>query len=761
MPEAAAMADAITTRKLLRRTEIAGNTSGMRLSTMLFPENEDRLSAKFHEGYQTEMVRAAAQRPHELESDEKEQMKYCATIGSSQIPLPRKVSKQVKELLPHGFTLLDHLRADIETSQSWIVPEAEVFQSLSTDQYVTKSLQQSIETREIILSKSTDRVEANNFIKWVAEKQSGNFDKHKSNLCAFNTWDILIPKAQYSKLLNHKEDSVTVQAIDSDETTHDSMEPFTARFTIGDGCTWVASYIFDIDADKQSKPDHFQFNLAPLPSHIIRVLEKMPTCAGINAQAQRDRIRYQLRHVYKTAVRLPATVEINALGALVGYNVPQDDLFTWNLVTTGTILNTLSIGGDNGWSTNWDILSPWFKVLATAELRATHTVLSVLQAILMRNFFPDPVSISAALAVPPREAYEYLLYVITESLKEVKVSRYQQTSQRLDRYQLAKSLYQTEDNREDIKLLIGMIPDWPNITSGGARHIHAVTQKAVNQYMHIKNLAYAHTSVGADLSRDITDMIFEEITFGREGSGSLFAPAYYQRLCCDPEFQDDIFVIADPGGNYWLDNNTLRKQTQEHNRTIKFGILEYARLTPAWIPGILKALNEINPNDRNYSYITSKRAMVEMIRNMYYCLYGQVPVTVPFMQRRIKAINKGILEREECARANDQRKLRHTKDERVRSILEEKIANRNARIDIMKAEELSLSLPTTAIIETRRENRAFSAVPGDNYKRNQKIRARAQRRKQERIANGTYLYKDSRCSPDSGDLRNHLERRRY
>ena len=94
-------------------------------------------------------------------------------------------------------------------------------------------------------------------------------------------------------------------------------------------------------------------------------------------------------------------------------------------------------------------------------------------------------------------------------------------------------------------------------------------------------------------------------------------------------------------------------------------------------------------------------------------------------------------------------------------ILEEKIANRTTRIDIMKAEEMSLSQSGTAAIETRRENRALSAVPGDNYERNKLNRARAHRKKQERIANGTYIYQYQGLRRDANDLRYHLDAMRY
>ena len=733
-----------------------------RLSKLLVPIY--KAEEKFLPGYGERLLADYIGMPQEPIGTALRDEAYLRSFIGKNTPgeLPSIPNVNIKDYLLDGFSLLEYLQGDNDcTDQGWQYPTPEYLKVLKTSAAIHKDTLKDIDHRELLLSPSISEIEADIFKEWLDGKIKKMNKEYPMRCISFSAQCIQIRRSDYHALMRvARESDRYVFNIPKPDLSEPGIETenLVARFAIGDGVTFVATFLLPIKTVERSCGEAFEVDGIALPDYIKRIFENVPSLGGVGAIETRNLVEQQISDLFHAPdFGLNGAIEVNALGAFLGYDLPESDWFTWHLVSTGQLLNTQVLRADNGMNKSWAELSTSFKSLIVSNVASGHILLTVLLSMMVRDLFPDPSAICELVELHQKHTIDFLSRTFVHCLMETKPKALEERPQRNDRLSLAKSLTTVEDvdytynTHGRPELMCKLISDWPMITRGGARFLHPVRIRTQAQYFVLVDLirgtGLTLRYVSPNLSRKHDDKEVVELAFLRGYNDCNFKPVYEPTLQCDPSI-DDIFDLKGTDDVIMIDDDALKRQADLNNKGYKMGLYEYLRIHPRLIDEMMKRMNEVDLSLKKYKIISDRTSLFTKFKNIYDFLYDEYPTVVPYMEDLINKRFDNEYKKENTARNHDadllqkaQQKAGYQEDQTVISRIQElkdRVQKRDLRLNIFDTDRHKQLTATAGSSKIGSQTNAFKIIPGDHRARNKRSQQDAKQKKQKLQAAGKY-----------------------
>lgn len=681
--------------------------------------------------------------------------------------LPIIEGHDLVDYLPGEAPLIYYLRADaLHNTAGWQFPSFNYIESLRNRSSVDMLSLDGVDVRELTIGVA-DNAEMDDVFDWVMKNIKDNKSKFPAEFLSFDVESFPIPQTEYDRLLElkdkHRDRNIThifkVPSIYSK-----NLKQIPARMILGDGITWFLSLRFDFKLciNPTTKRRTYEMTLQPIPKKVIHFLETLPPLVGLGVIEDRRDIEETIFNLFDIRFPMPLCLELDSIALALGWKLPRTNMFTMNLITMGSLMNKEVSLADQSWPLEWDELPDSLKLYCIADVRFGYSTYIVLTSLLIRNMFPDPDVFCSTLELRQEDAIEWFAWMMLSSIGETKLKNDERmtATTRQDLVKCLRSFQVGQSNNKRMKpepssktiAFAQLIPDWPNVTSGGARNLQTVRAKFVFQFHVLQSMGISHARLEPNLMKTINPDLIRSITFGRGiNMSDVGEGVRSDQLQNHPDFEGKVYKLESTD----LSDAAIRQQAAQTGQGKVLGILEWARLNPDNINHLLFTLKQMNMDTVPKPIWFQKTFIYERLRMMHMFLYNTPAPVVPTLAEEIRARYQRVRAAEEQAKARDQRIL----------------SNRIRRENLYDAQDQMIQ--DGALARTGAQNKIFDQIPGDKYERNQKWK-KAKARKINRIKRlGTFYPKSiwkemgkkgdrpnrNKVDPNVPDLREHLNQR--
>ena len=705
------------------------NPQDLTADSLFVTQNTPSTRELFKPGYEKKILKDWLEfdkimKPDECEHDKELMMLFLEKNTEGRLPI--MTDTDLSNYLPTGSALIYSLRADlVENKASWQFPSFNMLEDIRKRSSMDLLSLESLDVREVTLTKSST-AEVESAIDWTMKNIKEDFKNFPIDAVSVHIDTVTLPESLYTKVaqaakakLRNDSKETCVRASENDGGLPIKIP---TRIVIGNGMTWMSCFRFFTE-EANTDATEFDICLKPLPEKFLSFIQTLPTWVGVNITEMKMILNRYFSELHCIDVLLPNCIELESLAALLGWKLTNTDAFTLNLITMGSLLNSEVAKADNHWALKWDDLHCSYQSYCVGVTKFIYGVFVVLFSMILRNLFPDPDVVCAALELRQTEAINWLSTMILECLKETKLNKreFMFSKTRVDLVKCLRKVTYMNDftivadkiPAVSVDTLAELIPDWPNIPSGGARFIQTVRAKFMYQYKALQALNFEHMQMQPNIGRPINPDFIKDVTFNRgilvcdDGS-----KATKDGLTNLPQFNKKIFNLDETD----LSFKELADQAMKTGQSIILGIVEWGTHNPDKISPLLIKLNDIDMDTIPPPFWIQKTYVYERLRQMHMHLYNEhAPV--------VHAIAKELYKKHDRVRDQELK----TKRKEM-----EHLKNRIARENLYDAhKQMSIS---GSKISTGAQQRAYEQIPGHNQIRNRKAKA-AKKRKMQQIKN--------------------------
>lgn len=419
--------------------------------------------------------------------------------------------------------------------------------------------------------------------------------------------------------------------------------PLPVRIMFGDGINWMFTIRLPIVLKKEKACGNRKayFMAVEADPQLGVLLESLPTLVGRGILKDREDIQMILS-IFKLQVKLPPMVDIATLALWCGWDLSKTSLFALNFIATGKIMNKAVSEGDGLWHLPISELPRSLRQYLVGDVRSGYVSTVTLLTLTVRNIFPDPACICYALDAPQNITFTWVCELLLQTLSGLEPKNPAEWD-RTSRQGLARSLttgIKGVKVSDKVMLLSKILPKWPHITNGGPRFIQPVRTMFVFQHKILQDLNFSTEIVTARPTKIIDVAWTKFVTFGR-------GPKFFTTgivtsgpsLRSHPECMGTMAMLHNEEGEVTLEllaHPRLAELAKESKVDISHMIREYASVYPQNIPAILKLLNSVNLQTREFIYYLKRSSLYDDLRQIYLYVFDRATITVPAIAAEVR-----------------------------------------------------------------------------------------------------------------------------
>ena len=507
-------------------------------------------------------------------------------------------------------------------TDSWQFPTSQHLSELIDRSVVIPSDSNQIEMKEIVIGKSSD-VEVRQFIKFVHEQKYLERSTFPVDILAC---DVLTANLPVESILEYekKTDPVTIKhsTVTScgqlNLTKKGSRADMPIKLVFG-GLNWLASIMIDISRIDE---DHFVLRHSKMQHDLKAFLLSEMTLATKDVELLKLFMNnlnshHNINITFGESLKL---VSIPALALASGYRNNDLSFSAISIFTTAQpALNFARILPDNDWILPIGKMKKEYQLYIINILRALYTCSVTYMTILLRNLFPDPEIMCDLLELNQEESLAFLCGAVLHCLDGVNPPDQmpREVNSLAEEVITRKDLLKACSSKKEVKILCQMLPNWPNITYGGARDLHRVRSFACEQYVLLSSLRFTHNRLAPNLykimsaSSDIVNLLSYDRCFDdlhpecvRQEAG-LASNKNFERkvLTLDPSSITDEDLIEFGTIGIGITGNSR-----------KCSILEWGRLNVGCIGPLMHRLNKLASKGMTDNFWFTRTTIYEGLR---------------------------------------------------------------------------------------------------------------------------------------------------
>lgn len=393
--------------------------------------------------------------------------------------------EKLQSVFPSGCPAVDaviHHAACGDVFGDGVVDKARLYQ-IRDNRGLHYDMLSKAEVREIVVGQ-TQVDELCDILQFYSDKATADGEDTPLVFTSLDCEEIRILEGDYER--------VTSPSMPEDEliklrTVREPGEKFRqlpVRIMIGNGETWAVMVTIPVivqDGDMYLGRIMFQ-------KGVPEFLAALPTPVGVGTRSDIMEIEELVRRCTGKDFKMHDYVDLHAWAVAAGWNLPVGTMGALAYMLLGCVMNKKVSEGDGKWGLLWNQLSPEMQVYCLGDLKVGHQIALVLYAIMVYNFFPDPDICLQLTRATHSEFGTWFAKYLMSVLPGVEV-RSQGIAGVKDIRELLHCLrYRYSDGRlsegppERVLTLLKLYGKWSHVMHGGARYLHFVRHKFVQQH---------------------------------------------------------------------------------------------------------------------------------------------------------------------------------------------------------------------------------------------------------------------------------------
>ena len=596
-------------------------------------------------------------------------------------------------------------------TESWQFPTSQHFSEL-IDQSVMTSDGNRIEMKEIVIGKSSE-VDVREFIKFIHEQKHLERSSFPVEMLAC---DVLTANLPVENILDYEKKTGNVTIKHSKVTSHGQLNlskkgsraDMPIKLVFG-GLNWLASVMIDISWIDE---DHYMLKHGKIQSELKAFLLSGITLVTGDIELLKsfmDNLSSYHDIPFSESLKL---VSIPALALASGYRNNDLSFSAISIFTTAQpALNFAKTLPDNDWILPIRKMKKEFQLYIINILRALYTCSVTYMTILLRNLFPDPEILCDLLELNHEESITYLSGAVLHCLDGVNPPDQMpgEVNSLAEEVITRKDILRACSSKNEIEILCQLLPNWPNITYGGARDLHRVRSFACEQYVLLSSLKFTHDRLAPNLykimsaSSDIVNLLSYDRCLDdlhpecvRQESG----------LATNKRFERMVLTL-DP--STVSDRDLIMIGTSLTGNSRKCSILEWGRLNVDRIGPLMLRLNELASKGMTDNFWFIRTSIYEGLRLIHKRCMNLDTFKVPVIECTIQK-----------------------RSERTYLSLKQAAESSNPDKDAVKRADIFASIKSgnRNISKVALHQKVHDKVPGNNNERN---RAASKKRKMKKL----------------------------
>ena len=539
----------------------------------------------------------------------------------------------LRNLLPAGAPLIDFLAAHMQRSDDWKIPSRGEIEEYRKNRGLSMLMLEQVQVKEIVPG-VTGKSEEKEILDWFWDRyyeDQADLPTHTVSMDVEQLQTTLYDTYRMAGRLKFKPGRVITTELERtiDEEPDDRPQQLPVKIMIGNGISYALMISLDINQNVKGQNLISRFNI---PDTIVKFLAMLPVCTGVGVRHDVSSIEYFYSLFSNSELIMKGFVELGTLATLAGYKMESKCMTTLALQVLGMTMNKMVSTADNRWGDRWTEIPDALKVYGLGDLRMGHMTYSILSAVIIRDYWPDPdIVLMYFNTFNQWEPINWLLKLLMASLEgaELHEMDMKNAGSRTDlinciRYKLGEDAPLADEPPKRVKIWARMKGSWPSLTKGSCRFL----LQARSWFIEMTSIWENEKLTGPDGERmkRATDKVRLYARFGINSS-SIAASSFLEPSPDKPGLQRPTSLRIPS-----LEMNpettkcyTIGKFCGKQTRIQRMIILEWARLNPTQIADFLRRLGSDSQYQKFY------RHLYDPLRHMFRRLYAQEALTVVFM----------------------------------------------------------------------------------------------------------------------------------
>jgi len=385
-------------------------------------------------------------------------------ILDSQSPEKMTICEGSSTTLPGGVPLIDHLYVNMGSNPDWrmYIPAVEDLRKHRLpDQNHLSSVW------EITLG-ITDPVTIDTTIEFIKAKIKETTKKYGFCSLAVDTESVAVHKGCMDMLLSKPYGESHELKIASVGMPADNIPVLLMIGHVG----WQVHIRLPTDKIHQVDDDSLlAITPGQLQPNLVRLLKECKNLTGVGVTKDLRQFFEVVKALYGSDLlkKIPPSTELETLARFAGYNCPRYSMATLNWIAMGTLMPKGRCSmGDGNWHFPWANLPKPLQAYLIGDIAQAAAISWILTMCWVIHIFPDMHLVRQVSVFNQLSLLRWWQSQVISHLPDALPGQWTPVSSRKDMVELLT----TSSNHSNF--LRSMHPDWPSITSGGARFLHTV-----------------------------------------------------------------------------------------------------------------------------------------------------------------------------------------------------------------------------------------------------------------------------------------------
>ena len=534
-----------------------------------------------------------------------------------------------------GVPVIDLVSAQSMYEDGWSLPAGDTWASWCFNRGIGYEILEHIQIKEVIVGQTTPE-EIKEIGRWAYARYRDNEQELPHGMLPFLVKEMRISSHDVLRFTspNHKEDEIKLQSrLKSQDKAHELPDGTTlANFWLnipgmivfGDGRTWAVSISLDIREERGVTI----LRKAEIPEELIQVLEDLPAIIGFEIKDDVLLVESMFRKLGAREFKLPPFVEMETLLVIAGVATQPLSILNVAHIFLGVALNRLCNKGDGKWYSSLGWLPRSLRVLVLGDLKVVYLVSRLLNIAMREEVLPEVEIACRMMQAGPDEVLQWWsrFLIRVTSWVFVQDSPLEGDASRGSLLDSLRAM-DNEGNLLDsppfrVLVMRVMLQGGTSIRAGGARYLHVERERFLMTYQVVSRFPV----VGYEdmTATRLTESLVMYARFNQPDVWALQSrlgvpdTSVQKKLVFHPHLKSPAIQLDVSS----LNLDTLMGVFSKARRSLKDGVLEWARLNPDLINGFMKA------------YIHDKRIrkklnpIYEQLRMIHFRMRGEQPMIV-------------------------------------------------------------------------------------------------------------------------------------
>ena len=553
-----------------------------------------------------------------------------------------------------GVPILDMASAQSMYEEGWLLPEGVVWSEWCCKRGLDYQMLDDIEIREIVIGQTLPD-EIKEVGRWAYSQYRHNESDLPHGMLPFLVKEMRISSHDVLRFTspNHKTVDIKLQTKLSEDSDGADLPDKTslrnfwlnipALIVFGDGISWAVSVSFDV----REEGGTVILRKSPIPEELVEIFENLPTVVGFEVKDDIMLVEAMYRKMGAREFRLPGFIEMESLLVLGGVAMQPLSIVNVAHVFLGVCLNRISNKGDGKWFMPLIWLPRSLRVLILGDIKVIYLVSRLINISMREEVIPEVEIVCRLMGADQTRVLQWWSRFLLRAVSWVFVldSAVEGARSRDDLLNALRGMDEEGNLLPSppfrILLVKAMLKGGMSITVGGARYLHVERERFLVTYQIIAS----NPVVGfEDLTR--TELSEPLLMYARFNQADVWTlppmrgldnPQEKRKLVFHPDLRSaEVHLAVET-----LDLDVLMKTFSVARRSLKDGLLEWARLNPSQIDTFMKAYirdgrlrKKLNP-------------IYEQVRMIYFRLKMEQPITIDCCEEYVAKKQADIMRRAE------------------------------------------------------------------------------------------------------------------